>query len=255
MNTVVYEWRRKNVTPYYVGIGKPQRPYTGRRRCGPPPPKDRIFILHENLDWQTACKIEKELIAFYGRKDLGTGILRNMTDGGDGVHGLVVSEETKAKLSGKNHHMYGKKHTEKHKLKVSRALSGKNHYRYTPRDWYHPEHGEIIQKSLSDLIKMFPEQKLYASHLSRVANNDLFQHGGWRLLKNKNVQKRRKNNISRNWYHPDYGEILHKSATELKMLFTSHRLTIQALSEVSRGKRPQHKSWRLLYGPIALKAE
>jgi hypothetical protein len=62
MNTVVYEWRRKDGSPYYVGIGSPKRPYIGRRSCGAPSPRERIVIVHDNLDWETACAIEKQLI-------------------------------------------------------------------------------------------------------------------------------------------------------------------------------------------------
>jgi len=41
---------------------------------------------------------EIELIALYGREDLGIGTLWNLTDGGDGTVGLRVSEATKQKI-------------------------------------------------------------------------------------------------------------------------------------------------------------
>lgn len=49
--------------------------------------------------WQEACQIEQYLIKYYGRRDLGTGTLVNMTKGGDGVVGRVVTEETLQKMS------------------------------------------------------------------------------------------------------------------------------------------------------------
>ena len=39
------------------------------------------------------------MIAIFGRKDLGTGILHNMTDGGEGLSGAIRSDETRRKLS------------------------------------------------------------------------------------------------------------------------------------------------------------
>jgi hypothetical protein len=58
-----------------------------------------IEILYRDLDEQEAFRIEKELIASYGRLDLGTGCLTNHTDGGQGSSSLVKSPETLAKLS------------------------------------------------------------------------------------------------------------------------------------------------------------
>lgn len=48
-----------------------------------PPPIDRIIILKNNLTEEEAFKHEIYMIAVLGRKDLGTGMLRNRTDGGD----------------------------------------------------------------------------------------------------------------------------------------------------------------------------
>jgi len=46
-----------------------------------------------------AFEAEKFLISFYGRQDLGTGILRNRTDGGEGISGLVFTEEHRRRIS------------------------------------------------------------------------------------------------------------------------------------------------------------
>lgn len=215
-NTVVYMWVREDNTPYYVGIGNPRRPYTGKRCCGNPPPRERILILHKGLNWEEACKIEKELISLYGRKDLGTGILRNLTDGGEGApnpsektrkklskmtsgknnprYGKKVTKESRLKMSqshlGEKNYNYGRKFSEEHKRKISESHialhkdhSGKNNPRYTPRDWYHSIYGEVLQKSISELVDMFPEQNLKLACLSRVANRKRSHHKGWIALK------------------------------------------------------------------------
>jgi hypothetical protein len=53
----------------------------------------------EGLSDREACDLEKELIALHGRIDLKTGCLFNLTDGGEGTAGRVLSMETKAKMS------------------------------------------------------------------------------------------------------------------------------------------------------------
>jgi hypothetical protein len=46
-----------------------------------------------------AQRLEKELIKHYGRLDLGAGTLINLTDGGDGHSGIILSEEARRKRS------------------------------------------------------------------------------------------------------------------------------------------------------------
>lgn len=58
-----------------------------------------IKKLIENISEKTAFFIEKGLIQEYGRKDNGTGILCNHTDGGEGPTGHIHSEETRLKMS------------------------------------------------------------------------------------------------------------------------------------------------------------
>lgn len=54
--------------------------------------------VRENMSEPEAFLLERELIAFYGREDIDTGILVNLTDGGDGVAGYKATSETRAKL-------------------------------------------------------------------------------------------------------------------------------------------------------------
>jgi len=96
----VYLYLREDGTPYYVGKGKGDRAFSNRRRktkC--PTDKTKIIFHSENLTEEEAFTIEKELIAKYGRKDNGTGILRNLTDGGEGMSGFIFTDEMKAEKS------------------------------------------------------------------------------------------------------------------------------------------------------------
>jgi hypothetical protein len=93
MNYYTYAYLRKDRTPYYIGKGKGKRIYSKSKRCKPPKDKLRIIFLKQNLTEDEAFKHEKYMIAVLGRKDLGTGILHNLTDGGDGVPNWGTSEQ------------------------------------------------------------------------------------------------------------------------------------------------------------------
>jgi len=96
----VYLYLREDNTPYYVGKGKGDRAFSNQsRRFRKPKDKTKIIFHSENLTEEEAFKIEKELITKYGRKNNRTGILRNLTDGGEGSSGVIISDETKAKMS------------------------------------------------------------------------------------------------------------------------------------------------------------
>ena len=81
-----YAYLRKDRTPYYIGKGSGERAYIRKRNeIKPPKDKSRILILKQNLNEEEAFKHEIYMIAVFGRKDLGTGILHNRTGGGEGA--------------------------------------------------------------------------------------------------------------------------------------------------------------------------
>jgi NUMOD3 motif len=155
----VYSYLREDYSPYYIGKGSGKRAYTkGPKEVKPPRDKSRVKIIKADLTEEEAFLLEKLYILMFGRVDLGTGILRNKSDGGDGSSGRIaspeerkkrsemmkgvkrpqwiydkiaasnrgkkVSAETRAKQSAARK---GKKCTEEHKRKVSEAKKGFKH--------------------------------------------------------------------------------------------------------------------------------
>jgi NUMOD3 motif len=94
-----YLWLREDGTPYYVGKGFGYRAFTSDAHTYGCPLNPENILVEECPDEARALEDEKLLIAIYGRKDNGTGILRNLTDGGEGIAGYVFSEEQIQRLS------------------------------------------------------------------------------------------------------------------------------------------------------------
>jgi hypothetical protein len=146
----VYAYLRKDGTPYYIGKGTRRRAFSDHK-ISIPSDRSRIKIIVNGLSESDAFLVEKDLIKYYGRKNNGTGILRNLTDGGEGssgykhspetinllvrmrssisedtrkkmskaAKGKKLSEETKAKLR-------GRRHTDEARRKISQAGIGRS---------------------------------------------------------------------------------------------------------------------------------
>ena len=82
----------------------------------------KVEILINDISWDDACLEETRLIKQYGRKNLNEGTLCNLTDGGEGQVGFIVSDETKQKIAAAN---IGKKVSEEARLRMSASQMGK----------------------------------------------------------------------------------------------------------------------------------
>ena len=156
MAVVYIHKKNTNDLVFYVGIGKTiKRAYSNANRNKfwkntVEKHGYTVEILKQNITWEQACLFEKELILRFGRKDLKTGCLVNLTEGGEGVlnyiytdevkikmsllkkgisspmKGVVLSQETKDKISkskkGVVSKRLGKKISEEHRLKIQKTV-------------------------------------------------------------------------------------------------------------------------------------
>lgn len=132
-NIVLYF--HKNATTgeiFYVGIGKPKRPYDFNSRNthwvdyvkinGEPV----ILIIASNLTWKSAAEWEKLFIRLYGRKYAKEkGTLVNLTRGGEGCYDVVLTERGRQNIIATRKLRIGAKHSEETKKKMSVSNSGK----------------------------------------------------------------------------------------------------------------------------------
>ena len=126
--------------PFYVGKGKRKRKYETLRDTRNPFKKSILIkiknnnlkpiriMIQTNLTEKNSFELEKKLIKLIGRKDLGIGILCNLTDGGDGSSGNIQSNETKLKRkkSLEKYRPYFKSDEFKEKMKIIGNETAKN---------------------------------------------------------------------------------------------------------------------------------
>lgn len=145
----VYFYLRSDFAPYYVGKGKGRRAWKkGKNEVNPPKDKTRIILVEENLTDIQAFILERYYIRWFGRKDIGTGILRNKTDGGDGASGLVI--------------------TEKERIRRKKTLTGRKWYNDGIKDYF-----------------IFPNEKQTSYKLGRINFAKIWVNDGYHSFRIK----------------------------------------------------------------------
>ena len=146
MEYYTYAYLREDRTPYYIGKGKGNRAYRRRKKdIKPPKDKSRIILLKQNLIEEEAFKHEIYMIAVFGRKDLGTGILHNKTNGGEGSSGRIMTEKEKEHLS-----KVMKRYTEEEVKKKASDYYKKNKDRISK---YYAERWKEMRKNTEEMEK------------------------------------------------------------------------------------------------------
>lgn len=130
-NSYVYLHRRLDTNDvFYIGIGSSLK----FRRAFDSSNRNKFWknivrktnyiigVIYKNITYEQACKYEINLIAMYGKRDLGLGNLVNMTDGGQGTTRIKVTEETKIKSK---KYKVGKVLSEETKEKIRQKALGR----------------------------------------------------------------------------------------------------------------------------------
>lgn len=139
-------------------------------------------IIKENISEAESFELEISLIKKYGRRDNGEGQLTNLTDGGEGFSGRVLTEDQKMVISIRNKEYYkthdnpflGKTHTKEtiEKIREANIEWQKNH----DNAFLGKKHKPSAKKKISNARKLkgatLPESEWYKYGIKNKGRNN-----------------------------------------------------------------------------------
>lgn len=257
--------------PFYIGVGSHKgRAYSkdGRNNIWKKIVKKAgyfVEILIDNITRKEALEEEKRLISLYGRINNKTGILSNLTDGGDGGSGIVRSKEYKERISKlykekckfdrsmiEPMHAYnrGRPLSEETKRKLSESKKGRKlteEHKAKLRGRPSPAKRPEIRKKLSELFKGRPipeEQKKRISETLKGKSN-----GPWKPTqyeKNRQYWENVYNPITQFSLEGEFIKVWNNRIIAAKEL----GIPKNNIRECARGKRMQAGGFLFKFGDV-----
>lgn len=220
----VYLYLREDDSPYYVGKGKNLRAWA-KHNVNLPKDEKRIVFIARNLSESEAHQLEIKLISIYGRKNNNTGILRNLTDGGEGTSGFRHSIESKEKNRQSNI-----KARESH---PHNGLRGENHFNHGRK---YPEHSERM-KGLGNSIHRPGAREKQKENTPRGERHHMKSDVYREKVTGENNPR-----CDTTIYH-----FIHKDGTietcTRYALYAKYRLTRKGVRDLVNGALSSHKGW------------
>jgi hypothetical protein len=230
----VYSYLREDLSPYYIGKGTKGRAYaSANHRIKAPKNKERIYIIKDNLTEKEAYDLEKLYILIFGRVDLETGILRNLSDGGEGPTGYKTKPEQRRKIAlsrmGEKHPLYGISPSKETREKQRQALQGRFVGEKNPM--YNQTHTEENRKKISDRHKGVPKTEEHKIKMSIAAKGK---------KKSPGMAEKLKARAKKHKFTYNDGNTVIDSIPEFCRK-TDYYYKSSALRKVKKGKASHHK--------------
>ena len=193
-------------TPYYIGKGFKTRAWDAHTTVYTPKEKWRIVILEQNLSELGAYALERRLIRWYGRKDLGTGILHNRTDGGEGGTGVKVSIKTRQKIS------------ERTKAGLANEKSRSKKRTIMKEAWQDPEKRDKRIQALRERYRDENLRNSLSEKQKEIQNREDIKNKKKAYLAQQDVKNNQRQKADQNWndasYRSKHNEGMRRAALE-----------------------------------------